>query len=601
MLFGKYINKYYLKYAFFFLLGIAFLVLVDIVQLKIPGLLGSITEFLSPTPGIAPSIANEDEAMKVILQVIIIAFCMFLGRVVWRLTIFHASQHIEANLRHEMFLKAQRLSVSYYRHNKVGTVMAWFTNDLETIEEFFGWGTIMLIDALFLTTLTIFQMVEAQWQLTLILAFPMLLIVIWGLLVERFMAKRWEYRQKTYDELYDFSQESFTGIRVIKAFVKENKELHAFAKVAKKYKDVNIGFVRVSVIFDVVITLIIGAISTLILGLGGYLIYCTVNNTPLSLFGTTVTMTPKLFVEFFGYFDILIWPLIALGQVVSMYSRASGSLRRITRFLDAPEDIKNADNATILEECVGKISFNNFSFSYPDTKKGSLSNVTFTINPGEKVGIVGKIGSGKTTLVNVLLRLYNIENNQIFIDDKDIMSLDIQSIRNNIAYVPQDNFLFSTSIKENVAFADENKSIEDVIEATTFANVHDDITQFIDGYDTVTGERGVTLSGGQKQRISLARAYIKDAPILIMDDSVSAVDVKTEETILKNIDEHRKGKTTIVIASRISTVSHFDKVLVLANGQLEAFDTPTNLLKISPTYKRMAKLQELEKEVEGGN
>jgi ATP-binding cassette subfamily B protein len=500
-----------------------------------------------------------------------------------------------------MFLKAQRLSVNYYRDNKAGTVMAWFTNDLETIEEFFGWGTIMLVDAVFLTSLTMFKMINTQWQLTLILLIPMLLIVIWGLLVEKFMSLRWEYRQKVYDELYDFSQESFTGIRVIKAFVKETQELHAFAKVAKKYKDVNIGFVRISVIFDIVISVVISGISALILGFGGYIAYCAINSNPIVLFNAPVKMDAGLFIEYFGYFEILIWPLMALGQVVSMYSRASGSMKRITRFLDTPEDISNPKDAIVLNECFGKITFNNFSFAYPNKDKNALNNISFTINEGERVGIVGKIGCGKTTLVNVLLRLYNVENNQILIDDKDIMSLDIQSLRDHVAYVPQDNFLYSTSIKENVSFADENKLMDEIIDATKFANVHDDISQFPEGYDTITGERGVTLSGGQKQRISIARAFIKNAPILILDDSVSAVDVKTEESILKNINEYRKGKTTIVIASRISTVSHLDKVVVLSNGCLEAFDTPENLLKISPTYQRMATLQMLEKEVEGGN
>ena len=294
--------------------------------------------------------------------------------------------------------------------------------------------------------------------------------------------------------------------------------------------------------------------------------------------------------------------MIAMGQIVAMRSRAKASLNRVAKFLDADEDIKNPKNAFVLENVSGKITFKNFSFTYPDGDQNykSLENVSFEINAGESVGIVGKIGSGKSTLVNSLLRLYNVEEGTIFIDDHDLMKCDITSIRDSIAYVPQDNFLFSDKIYNNIAFS--NRSIDRVkIEnAAKFADVHDNIAGFKNGYDTLSGERGVTLSGGQKQRIAIARAYLKDAPIMIMDDSVSAVDVKTEETILHNIHEQRRGKTTIVIASRVSTVSHLDKILVLNDGKIEAFDTPKNLLEISPTYKKMVYLQELEKAVEGG-
>jgi ATP-binding cassette subfamily B protein len=295
--------------------------------------------------------------------------------------------------------------------------------------------------------------------------------------------------------------------------------------------------------------------------------------------------------------------MIAMGQIDAMRSRAKASLKRVAQFLDAPEDIKNPENPIVLENVKGKITFKNFSFKYPDSQANmnSLTNVTFEINAGESIGIVGKIGCGKSTLVNSLLRLYNVDEDSIFIDGFDIMKCDIKSIRDAIAYVPQDNFLFSDKIYNNIAFS--NRSIDRVkIEnAARFADVHDNIADFKNGYDTLSGERGVTLSGGQKQRIAIARAYLKDSPIMIMDDSVSAVDVKTEETILNNIHEQRKGKTTIVIASRVSTVSKLDKILVLKDGEVEAFDTPKNLLNISPTYKKMVYLQELEKEVEGGN
>lgn len=594
MLFGKYINKYYLKFSWLFLIGLIGLVAVDVFQLFIPEYLGKLVDMFDGG-------AIDKAALKeIILGVMVVAIVMFFGRIMWRLSIFNASQRIEAGLRHTMFLKSERLSQRYYHENKVGTVMAWFTTDLETIEEFFGWGSVMLVDALFLSVLALYKMFSLDWALSCLLLIPLALIVVWGMLVEKFMALKWEQRQNEFDKLYDFSQESFTGIRVIKAFVKETQQLHAFAKIAKRNKDANIELVKVSVIFDAIIEIIIAAIMALILGLGGYFVYRYVTGTPVFVFGHEVDMTAGGLITFVGYFDTLVWPMIALGQVVTMRSRSKASLKRITNFLDQEEEIRNVENAYVLENVKGEIRFDNFSFAYPSSEANVLKNITFTVNPGESVGIVGKIGSGKTTLVNTLLHLYNVERGKVFIDGHDIMDCNIESLRDAIGYVPQDNFLFSDKVKNNIAFSCNELDMDKVYDAAKFADVHSNIEEFTEGYETVSGERGVTLSGGQKQRISIARAYIKDAPIMILDDSVSAVDVKTEETILANIQYERKGKTTIVIASRVSTVSHLDKILVLDKGEVEAYDTPQRLEEISPTYKKMVYLQKLEREVEGG-
>lgn len=594
MLFGKYINKYYLKFSWLFLIGLIGLVAVDVFQLFIPEYLGKLVDMFDG------GTIDKAALKEIILGVMVVAIVMFFGRIMWRLSIFNASQRIEAGLRHKMFLKSERLSQRYYHENKVGTVMAWFTTDLETIEEFFGWGSVMLVDALFLSVLALYKMFSLDWALSCLLLIPLALIVVWGMLVEKFMALKWEQRQNEFDKLYDFSQESFTGIRVIKAFVKETQQLHAFAKIAKRNKDANIELVKVSVIFDAIIEIIIAAIMALILGLGGYFVYRYVTGTPVFVFGHEVDMTAGGLITFVGYFDTLVWPMIALGQVVTMRSRSKASLKRITNFLDQEEEIRNVENAYVLENVKGEIRFDNFSFAYPSSEANVLKNITFTVNPGESVGIVGKIGSGKTTLVNTLLHLYNVERGKVFIDGHDIMDCNIESLRDAIGYVPQDNFLFSDKIKNNIAFSCNELDMDKVYDAAKFADVHSNIDEFTEGYETVSGERGVTLSGGQKQRISIARAYIKDAPIMILDDSVSAVDVKTEETILANIQSERKGKTTIVIASRVSTVSHLDKILVLDKGEVEAYDTPQRLEEISPTYKKMVYLQKLEREVEGG-
>jgi len=594
MLFGKYINKYYAKYCWLFLIGLVGLVAVDVFQLFIPEYLGKLVDMFGG------GTIDTGALKEIILGVMVVAFVMFFGRIMWRLSIFNASQRIEADLRHNMFLKSERLSQRYYHENKVGTIMAWFTTDLETIEEFFGWGSVMLVDAMFLSVLALYKMFSLDWALSCILLIPLALIIVWGMLVEKFMALKWEQRQTEFDKLYDFSQESFTGIRVIKAFVKETQQLHAFAKIARRNKDANIELVKVSVIFDAIIEIIISAIMALILGLGGYFVYKYVTGSPVSIFGHTIDMTAGELITLVGYFDTLVWPMIALGQVVSMRSRSKASLKRITNFLDQEEEIRNPQNAVVLEDVKGEIKFDGFSFAYPNSDSNVLKNISVEIKAGESVGIVGKIGSGKTTLVNTLLHLYNVEKGKVFIDGHDIMDCDIDSLRNAIGYVPQDNFLFSDKVKNNIAFSCENLDMDKVYDAAKFADVHSNIEDFTDGYETVSGERGVTLSGGQKQRISIARAYIKDAPIMILDDSVSAVDVKTEETILANIQNQRKGKTTLVIASRVSTVSHLDKILVLDKGEVEAFDTPQRLEEISPTYKKMVYLQKLEREVEGG-
>ena len=596
MLFGKYINKYYLKYWAFFLIGIIFLIVVDYLQLYVPEFLGQIIDFFDNG-----SVAgHEKEIGQIIIYVILVSFGMFFGRVFWRLSIFHASTGIEASLRQEMFLKSERLSQRYYHETKVGNIISWFTTDLETIEEFFGWGTIMLVDASFLSLFVLIKMFILDWALTLITLIPILLIVVWGAIVEKFMSMKWEYRQKETDRLYDFTQENFTGIRVIKAFVKENSQLFAFSKIARKNKDVNIDFVRISVIFDVLISIIIALITSIILGFGGYFVYLTIKGIPLVIFGKEILFSAGNLVTFIGYFDLLIWPMMALGQIFTMRSRAKTSLKRVSNFLDQEEEIKNVDNPIFIKNIKGKIEFKNFSFTYPNGQENSLKNISFVVNPGETIGIVGKIGSGKTTLVNSLLRLYNIDNDKIFIDDVDLMKCDITSLRNEIAYVPQDNFLFSDKVSNNISFGRRNASFDKIRDAAIFADVNDNIVNFKEGYDTVSGERGVTLSGGQKQRISIARAYIKESPIMIMDDSVSAVDVKTEETILKHIKENRKNMTTLVVASRISTVMNLDKILVLDEGKVVGYDSHKELIKTCPVYQKMVYLQELEREVEGG-
>lgn len=587
MLLGKYINKYYLKYIWLYLIGVIGLVAVDWFQLLLPEYLGQIVDLFGG------GTVDTSALNKVVVGVIFVALVLFSGRVMWRLSIFAASQKTEAGLRRKMFVKAEKLPLSYYGKTKVGTVMAWFTTDLETIEEFLGWGTIMLFDASFLTVLVIIKMVRLDWVLSLIVAVPLILIAVWGALVEKFQSAKWTERQTELDNLYDYSRESFTGIRVIKAFLTETRRLHEFAKIVKKNKAANISYARMTVLFDCLISLIIAAITAIILGVGGYLVYSK------EIFGHAVDMTAGDLVTFLGYFETMIWPMMALGQIVSMRSRAKASLKRVSDFLKT-EEVKDPENAVILKEVKGAVSFKNFTFFYPDTKSPALKNITLDIAAGEKIGVIGKVGSGKTTLVNSLFKIYEIGGNQVFLDGEDIARCNTESVREALAYAPQDNFLFSDTLANNIGFASDGCPRNMVERAAKFSCLSGDIEGFKDGFDTVCGERGVTLSGGQKQRAAIARAYIKQAPVLILDDSVSAVDIKTEEEILSAIERERAGKTTIVVASRASTVARFDRIIVMNGGEVEAFASPEELLKISPTYQKMVRLQALENQLKGG-
>ena len=588
----KFIKKYYKKYAFMYLIGIIADIAVDIAQMYMPEFSGGLITLITTNENL-----TINDLKPLIIKAVIVAFILLLGRAIWRFTILTSSGKIEADMRHEMFLKAERLSQRYYHEHKVGDIMSWFASDIESIEEFCGWGTIMIIDSLFLSIFALYKMLRLNVILSLVAIIPLIGLIIWGNIVEKTMSRLWEDRQKNFDKLYDFTHETFAGIRVIKAFVKERQELEAFSKVAEDQSNKNLEFAKHSIKFDVYIELICGCLFAATTLIGAILIYMVSKGQPVTILNYEFNLTVGELTTFNGYVDILIWPMIAMGQILQMYSRFNTSYKRVNDYLEESEEICNRENAIMLSNCKGKIEFRNFSFQYPDGNLHSLDNISFTINAGEMIGVVGKIGSGKTTLVNSLLRLYNVDDNTIFIDDHNIMDLNIQSLRDNIADVPQDNFLFSDNIKNNIAFSNKNLNMAEVRKAAVFADVDDNIIDFAEGYETVTGERGVTLSGGQKQRISIARAYIKDAPIMIMDDSVSAVDMKTEETILGNIKEKRKNKTTIIIASRVSTVSSLDKILVLNNGRVEAFDTPENLLNISETYKKMVYLQKLESEL----
>ena len=590
MVFGKYVNKFYEKYFWHFFFGILTVIFVDYIQLFIPAITGRIIDSIT-NGGISEG--NWQFLIEQIIYIALVGLGMFVGRFLWRICIFGEAVLVQSDLRFDMFEKTEKLSQRYYKVNKTGAILSYFSNDLETIEESFGFGIVQMIDGVFLLVMSLVKMFKLQGVLTLLLLIPVVLLGLCAFFVDKLMEKKYEKRQKAFEDMSDYAQENFTGIRVIKAFVKERKELKQFAKEAKKNKDTNIEYVKVSSLLEVLFNALIYVIFGIILLGGSYLVYLNIKS------GGVEGITIGSLIEFIGYADTLIWPIFALAGTINLIARARTSLKRISNLLDEKVEIVD-DKVVCPTDLKGEIEFKNFNFAYPDDENTLiLKDVNIKIKAGETIGIVGKIGSGKSTLVNMLFRLYNVEDNTLFIDGYDIMHLPIRMVRDTIGYCPQDNFLFSDSIRNNIAFSNPDMSLEEVEKAAEFADVRSNIEEFKDKYETLIGEKGVSLSGGQKQRISIARAIVKDPKILVLDDSVSAVDVKTEETILHNIQKDRKGKTTILIASRVSTVKALDKIIVMNDGKVEAFGTHEECLKNSKTYTRMVELQSLEKEMEG--
>ena len=583
MVFGKHINRYYLKYALPLLMGLLTLVVVDILQLQIPGMyqlvINGVNDGVVTQNGVETAFDMVFLLDHVCMPLVWIILGMVFGRFLWRVCFFGVAIRIETDLRDRMFDHARYLSQNYYQVNKVGNLMSLFTNDLDTIQECFGWGILMFFDAVFLGALAVRKMWLMDTFLTLLTMIPMVLLMSISALLGRYMMKKWDVRQEAFSRLSDFSQESFSGIAVVKAFVKEAKELLAFRKLNEENEKANVEHTQASVLLRILVMLFVESVVCIILGYGGYLVY-------------TDRFNAGQLIEFIGYFVTVIWPIMAVSELIDMTSRGFASLKRVSELLDAKQDVADREDAKPAENISGHIEYRNLTFRYPGTEYDALKNVSFTISAGENVGLVGRTGTGKTTLVDLLLRTYNAPDGAIFIDGQDINSLRIRDVRAACAYVPQDNFLFSDTIANNIAFGTD----KDVEQAAVLADVDENIRGFSKGYDTVLGERGVTVSGGQKQRISIARALLKDAPILILDDSVSAVDTKTEKTILENLRATRQGKTTMLIAHRISTVEKMDKILFLDDGELIASGTHTQLYETCPAYRKMVELQRLEEE-----
>lgn len=577
---NTYTFKYFFnKYRGRYLLGIVWLILVDSLQLIIPWLLGDFTDRLKlKTIGYRGIIFY---ALIIIGIAILTAFFRYL----WRLYIVGTSRLLERHIRENFYSHLLKLSTNYFNEQKTGDLMAHATNDIKAVRQAMGPGIVMLFDAIFLTIATIsILLFNIDIRLTLIALIPLPFLAIISTYFSKAIHDKFTAVQEAFSNLTDKVQENFSGIRVIKAFTQEDLEIEKFASANKYNFEKNIDLVKTWGLFHPLIQFITALSFLIVIWLGGSLVIQDV----ISLGD---------FVAFNSYLGLLTWPMMAVGFVINMMQRGTASLKRLNKIFREKKEIYDKD-VIELDDIKGEIKFNDLSFKYSPNEELVLKNLNLEIKPGQTAAFLGRTGSGKTTITNLLLRLFNVKEGEIYIDGHDINKIPIKLLRNKIGVVPQDNFLFSSTIAENIAFFDpENTDRKEIENAAEITEVYDNIMEFPEQFDTILGERGVTLSGGQKQRISMARAIIKDPKILILDDSFSAVDTHTEEKILNNLRPVLKDRTVILISHRISTIKNADIIYVLDEGEIIERGTHQELVDNKKLYYDIFEKQQLEEKI----
>ena len=584
----QYLNKYFIKYKYRFLLGLFITIIAQIFSLFTPELIGNSIKVIEDY---VKSSTKDVDLLKVsllknifyiLITTIIAGFFTFL----MRQTLIVMSRYVEFDLKNEIFNHYQNLSQSFYKRNRTGDLMNRISEDVGKVRMYVGPAVMYSLNTLMRFTIVVIYMYNISPKLTLYSLLPLPLLSYSIFKISSEIHKRSGAFQQNLSNLFSFTQEIFSGIRVIKAYAIETKKQKEFIDLTQQSKTKAMDLAKVNSLFGPLMILLIGLSNLVVVFVGG----------SMYMNGDPEIASIGVIAQFILYINMLTWPVASLGWVSSLVQEAEASQKRINEFLKEEPEIKNT--TTEHTKIDGTIAFENVSFTYEDTNIQALNNISFSIEKGKTLAILGKTGSGKSTILTLISRLYDTTSGHILMDNKSIKEVNLYDLRNQISVVPQDAFLFSDSIKNNIKFGNENATDEEVIEAAKKAVVHENIITFNEQYETVLGERGITLSGGQKQRVSIARALIKNAPILLLDDCLSAVDTETEETILNNLLTYCKDKTTIIVSHRVSSAKNADQIIILEEGKIIEQGTHNQLLDNNGYYKQLYIKQLSEKEID---
>ncbi|CAM4107463.1 ABC transporter ATP-binding protein [Bacillus albus] len=580
--------KVFINLAWFFkqekrayIIGIIMLFGVALLELVAPKVLGIVVDEISN------GTLTSENLLKWVILLVVVGITMYILRYLWRIMIFGSSLKLARQLRKNLYEHFTKMSPSFYQSRRTGDLMAHATNDIQAIQQTAGSGVLTLVDSLAVGGCVLVAMgFTISWKLTLLSLIPMPIVAISTNYYGTLLHKRFHKAQQSFSEINDKVQESMSGMKVIRSLGQEQEDLQAFRKKSEDVVHKNMLVARIDSLFDPTISLIVGFSFLIAVCYGSVLV-------------VRGELTVGNLVTFTTYLGTLVWPMLAFGWLFNIMERGRASYDRVEKILSQKSDVVNREDA-VHKVASGDVTFAVDSFSYKKNELSQLIDVHFDLKKGETLGVVGRTGAGKTTLLKCLIREYDHFNGELKVGERDIRDVTLYGVRSAISYVPQDHFLFSASIGENIAFGKADATYNEITRAAEIACIHNDILQFSEGYETVVGERGVSLSGGQKQRISIARALLTDAEILILDDCLSAVDAKTEETILSALKRERAGKTTIITAHRLSAIQHANLILVVDDGRIVQRGTHEQLMEKNGWYKEMYESQQLEALVEKG-